>query len=176
MRHRPSRGTHHLPIWLLYAYAISALEPPAQALQPPPLAPHLAVVLPLWQVTPSQQPLQHCPLRQTPPLHLVPSLSPELVHEPDTQVPEEQGLLVLEQLAQAPPALPQAASRVPALHTTPAQQPLQVLAVHLLPQPSSAPAHFPAQFGVQRHWPELQVSLALQLPQLPPQPSDPHFL
>ncbi len=151
-------------------------DPPEQALQAPPALPHLDTALPTRQLTPSQQPVQQAPLRHTPPVHLVPSLSPELEHLPLEQVPDEHGFLEVEQLAQAPPLAPQAAAAVPALHTVPAQHPLQLLLGHLPPQPSAAPAHLPAQLGTHLHCPESQVWLALQEPQVPPQPSEPQLL
>ena len=109
-------------------------------------------------------------------MHLVPSLRPELEHLPLTQVPEEQGLLELEQSAQAPPLEPQAEVTLPALQTVPEQQPWQLLVGHLLPHPSVAPAHLPVQSGTHWHCPLTQVWLDLQVPQLPPQPSVPQSL
>ena len=150
--------------------------PPGQARQAPPALPHLVSAVPTWQVKPSQQPLQHAPLRHTPPVHLVPSLRPELVHLPLAQVPEEQGLLVAEQSAQTPPPEPQAEATLPVLHTVPEQQPLQLLVGHVPLQPSTAPAHLPVQSGTHWHCPVTQVWLDLQVPQVPPQPSVPQSL
>lgn len=82
----------------------------------------------------------------------------------------------LAQLWQAPPAAPQSASWLPGWQTALAsQQPLHWSAAHGWPQPSSAPAHLPAQLGAQQDPPELhssppgqQTPLQQTLPQPPP--------
>ena len=166
--------TPHLPS--LHEATKQLLPPDEQALHAMPLAPHLLVLPPEWQLTPSQQPVQQAPLRQTPPLHLVPSLEAALVHLPALQEPLEQGFLVLEQSTQLLPAAPQAVLKVPARHWVPWQQPRQLLVLQVPPQPSLAPAHLPLQSGSHTQLPLTHWVPLLQVPQVPPQPSLPQVL
>ena len=94
---------------------------------------------------------------------------------PAVQVVLSQGAEV-EHTVHVPPVLPQAVIDVPALQVVPVQQPVQVLAVQVPPQPSLAPRHLLVQSGTQTHWPALQVMPVAQVPQVPLQPLEPHTL
>jgi hypothetical protein len=141
-----------------------------------PPAPHSDALSPGWQAAPSQHPTQQAPLRQTPPLHVVPSGCVPPVQNPATQVPVAHSPAAVHD-AQAAPAAPHAAAAVPGLQAVPSQHPEHWLALQIPPQPSSAPAHSPWHCGTQLHLPlGLQVPPEEHVPHLPPQLSLPHSL
>lgn len=120
-----------------------------------PPAPQCWGVTPVWHAAPSQQPVQHDPERHSPPVHGVPSGRLPLVSQaPATQLPLPHSPTPCPQSWHADPAAPQAPVWVPGRHARAlSQHPWQSLAGQLPPQPSAAPAHLPAQAGVQASGP-----------------------
>ncbi len=100
---------------------------PLHTRQVPPPVPQAPLVVPGWQLVPSQQPPLHCtPPEQSVPqwlfLHACPgeqSVEAEQPHVP----PGSQTGVEPEQDAQAPPPEPQAFVPVPGWHMEPSQQP-----------------------------------------------------
>ena len=80
----------------------------------PPLPQTLALVVPGWQVVPSQQPVQHAPPWHLPApfAQLVPGVAADAVHVPLLQLPIMHSLPVL-QSAQVAPPLPQVEHQSP---------------------------------------------------------------
>ena len=141
---QPSAAPWHLPlqlgVQLVVQVPLLQTLPLAHLTQAPPDLPQSPLLVPGWQRLPSQQPLQ-----------LLLSHFVVFLHAPLSQVPP-----LAWQSRQAEPALPQAVSLIVSVHDVPAQQPLQSFLAHGLPQPLSAPWHFPEQLGVQ-----LRPSLSL---------------
>ena len=92
--------------------------------QAPPALPHELMLVPVLQVVPLQQPLQHLPLLQVPPVQALPAAAGVVVH-----------LLLLHrsvmhvfpeaQIAHLAPAVPHAVMTPPVWQVVPSQQPLQ---------------------------------------------------
>jgi hypothetical protein len=136
-----------------------------QEAQAPPFFPHAEVLVPPLQVVPAQQPAQ------SPNGHVPPHPSEAFAH-----LPVQLGVQIVwhtplehtwfaPHVEHVPPFFPQAAVLVPPLQVVPAQQPVQLFEAHVPPQPSEAPAHLPAQFGV--HCPEGQATTTLSVSALP---------
>ncbi len=145
----------------------------AQSTQGLPALPQAPLLFPVWQTRlTSQQPVQWFDGQLPPhpsgaPLHL------PMHSGTHWQVPDTHFRLVTVQFVHEPPATPQAALVVPAWQCPLAsQQPAQVLAEHVPPQPSLSPAHLLAQLGTHVQLPPLQVGVGLaQLRQsTPPAP------
>lgn len=168
---QPSEAPWHLPlqlgVQLLPQLPLAQLEPcAAQLAQAAPPFPQALSAVPSSQTKPTQQPGQLLLLQVPPHSSAAPAHLPAQFGVHEEQVLSGPHLLPtdLVQSEHWAPSLPQAASVTPGVHCSPMQQPRQSLTWHFPPQPSSAPAHLPVQFGVQE---ARQVRLAaLQTPPL----------
>jgi len=82
--------------------------------------------MPPRHVAPSQQPVQHWPSLQVPPVHGVPLAAGALVHAPDWQLSRVQ-LKLSSQVLQGVPSLPHLSELLPGWQPLPSQQPVQQL-------------------------------------------------
>lgn len=170
-------GPHVTQRWALHA------SPPAHIRQVPPSEPHAALVVPDMHVEPEQQPPAHEVVLHTqlPPTHCWPLAQDGFA--PQRQVPPEQlSAVIVVQLVQAAPIVPQAltvggltqvvpeqhpAPQVPALqleHTPAVQVSPPVQAWHIAPDAPHAPAVFPASQMLPLQQPAHDVELQTHAP------------
>ena len=125
----------HVP--LLQASVVQSFASLQDAHAAPPLPHAAALLVPGWQVVPSQQPVQHAPCSHlpVPPAQLVPGVAGVAEHVPFVQLGIMHSLVVL-QLTHAAPAAPHDVVSVPAEQALPFQQPVQQL-----PPKHSPPLH-----------------------------------
>jgi len=92
----------------------------------PPPVPQALMEVPVLHVVPDQQPVQHLPWPQIPPLQLVPSVTLVEAQAPLVQLSVTHEFLV-SQFLQRAPADPHTALVWPVWQTAPSQQPVQHL-------------------------------------------------
>jgi hypothetical protein len=143
-----------------------------QSTHAPPLAPHSAAALPIWQLLPSQQPpLQFCELEHAPEhwcvvvLHAVPLAQSAVTLQPHAAPPMHAWpVAFIEQSTHAVPPLPQKPAAVPALQVPTvmpfgiAQQPLAHGEEAVQPEPQVCVVMSHAEPGqsaaeLHPHWP-----------------------
>ena len=115
-----------------------------------PGVPQAPVAVPVWQVVPSQQPVQHFPPKQAPPVQAVPSVALATPQMPLEQEAVSQELVV-GHTWHVTPLAPHELGNEPVSQTVPLQQPVQSVVAQVPPHPSSAPKHFPLHEGTQTH-------------------------